>query len=200
MLEPLGIALHAVRLADLHPGDTVAILGAGPIGLLTMEVALISGARAAYVTGLVPERLALAQELGATAVHLADTDDPVDWVMQQTAGRGVDVVFEAAWADETVAQAARMARRGGRLAMIGIPREDVALFPAHSLRRKGLTIKYVRRMKHTYPRAIPMVRDNLIDVDSLITHRFPLEETPKAYSLLATYGDGVLKVIIEVGR
>ena len=72
MLEPLGIALHAVRLAKLQPGDTTAILGAGPIGLLTLEVALVSGARAAFVTDLDPARLALADKLGATATFRAD--------------------------------------------------------------------------------------------------------------------------------
>jgi len=199
LLEPLGIALHAVSLAKLHPGDVVAILGCGPIGLLTLQVTRICGARAAYVTDVVPERLAMAEKLGATAVFKADEGDPVAWVKAQTGGRGVDVAFEAAWADETVAQAAEMARNGGKLIMVGIPREDVATFPAHAVRRKGLTIKYVRRMKHTYPRAIPMVRDGLIDLESLITHRFPLEKAAEAYNLVASYGDGVIKVVIEVG-
>lgn len=200
MLEPLGIALHTVRLAKLHPGDTVAILGAGPIGLLTLQVALISGARAAYVTDLVPERLDLARKLGATDVFKADGGDPVAWVMRLTDGRGVDVAFEAAWAEETVAQAALMARRGGKLLMIGIPRENRAVFPGHAVRRKGLTIKYVRRMKHTYPRAIAMVRDGLIDVDSLVTHRFALDQVAMAYPLVAERGDGAMKVMIEIGR
>lgn len=200
MLEPLGIALHAVSLAKLHPGDTAAILGCGPIGLLTMQVARISGARAVYMTDLVPERLAMAARLGATATFKADEGDPVAWVMEQTDGRGVDVAFEAAWAAETVSQVAQMARRGGKLVMIGIPREDEAVFPAHAVRRKGLTIKYVRRMKHTYPRAIPMVRDGLIDVHSLITHRFPLARAPEAYQLVASYKEGVIKAVIEVSR
>lgn len=200
MLEPLGVALHAVRLANLHPGDTVAILGCGPIGLLTLQVALISGARAAYVTDVVPERLAMASKFGATAAFKADEGDPVAWVMEQTHGRGVDVAFEAAWAAETVAQSAEMARRGGKLMMVGIPRENVAVFPAHAVRRKGLTIKYVRRMKHTYPRAIAMVRDGLIDVDTVATHRFSLDEVTTAYPLVASYDDGAVKIIIEVSR
>ena len=200
MLEPLGIALHAVRLAKLRPGDTIAILGAGPIGLLTLEVALVSGARAAYVTDLDPARLALANKLGATATYKANEGDPVEWVLEQTEGRGVDVAFEAAWADKTVAQAAEMARRGGKLIMIGIPRDNVALYPAHSVRRKGLTIKYVRRMKHTYPRAIEMVAAGLIDVDSLVTHNFTLDEVTDAYPLVAEHGDGAVKVVVEVSK
>jgi L-iditol 2-dehydrogenase len=198
MLEPLGVALHTVRLAKLRPGDTVSILGSGPIGLLTLQVALISGARAVYVTDLVPERLELAQRLGATATFRADEGDPVAWVHQETSGRGVDVAIEAAWADETVAQATEMARRGGKAIMAGIPRENVALLPAHIVRRKGLTIKYVRRMKHTYPRAISMVRDGLVNVDALMSHRFSLAEAAVAYPLVASRQDGAVKVIIEV--
>jgi L-iditol 2-dehydrogenase len=199
VLEPLGIALHAVRLANLRPGDTIAILGSGPIGLLTLQVALVSGARAAYVTDLVPERLAMAGQFGATATFKADEGDPVAWIMEQTGGRGVDVAFETAWAEETPAQAAEVARRGGKVIMAGIPRENVAIFPAHHCRRKGLTLKYVRRMKHTYPRAIAMVRDGLLDVQSLVTHRFSLQRAAEAYQLVASYRDGVVKAIIEVG-
>jgi L-iditol 2-dehydrogenase len=200
VLEPLGIALHAVRLAKLRPGDTIAILGSGPIGLLTMQVALVSGARAAYVTDLVPERLAMAMQLGATEALKADEQDPVAWILEQTAGRGVDVAFETAWADETPAQAAEVTRRGGKVIMAGIPRENVALFPAHYCRRKGLTIKYVRRMKHTYPRAIAMVRDGVLDVQSIVTHHFPLEKAAEAYELAASYKDGVVKAIVQVAE
>jgi L-iditol 2-dehydrogenase len=139
--------------------------------------------------------------MGATAVFQGDTGDPVAWVMEQTAGRGVDVVFEAAWADQvTTAQAADMVRRGGKMMMVGIPRENIALFPAHSVRRKGVTIKYVRRMKHTYPRAIAMAKDELIDLDTLITHRFVLDEANQAYELVASYKNGVIKAIVEVSE
>jgi L-iditol 2-dehydrogenase len=200
MLEPLGIALHAVRLAKLRPGDTAAILGCGPVGLLTLQVARISGARAVWMTDLIPERLTKAEKLGARGTFGADEGDPVAWVMDQTGGRGVDVAFEAAWGEETVAQAAHVARRGGKLLMIGIPREDEALFPGHAVRRKGLTIKYVRRMKHTYPRAIAMVADGLIDVDSIVTHRYPIEEVAEAYDLVASRADGVMKVVVEVSK
>jgi L-iditol 2-dehydrogenase len=200
VLEPLGIALHTVRLAKLHPGDTIAILGCGPIGLLTLQVALISGARAAYVTDKVPERLKMAAAFGATAVLKADDQDPVAWITEQTGGRGVDVAFEAAWADETVGQAVEVVRRGGKVILAGIPRENRATYPAHYARRKGLIFKHVRRMKHTYPRAIAMVRDGLLDVQTVITHRFPLERASEAYQLVALYEDGVVKAIIEVSE
>jgi L-iditol 2-dehydrogenase len=198
VLEPIGIALHAVRMAKLRPGDTIAILGSGPIGLLCLQVAMMSGARAAYVTDVVPGRLEMAKKFGATAVFRADKGDPVLWIVDQTEGRGVDVAFETAWAEETVGQAVEVARRGGKVMLVGIPREDEACYPAHPARRKGLTLKYVRRMKHTYPRAIAMVRDGVLDASTVITHRFPLERASEAYQLVASYKDGVIKAVIEV--
>jgi len=200
MLEPLGVAIHAVNLAKLRPGDTAAVLGSGPIGLLTLQVARLSGARAVFITDLIPERLELARRLGAAGALKADAANPASWVKEQTGGRGVDVVFEAAWAAQTVAQAVEMAKPGGRVVIAGIPAasSDTISFPASSARRKGLTIKLVRRMKHTYPRAMALVQQGLVDVRSLITHRFSLEETAAAFDLVSRRADGVVKALVEM--
>jgi L-iditol 2-dehydrogenase len=199
MLEPLGVAIHTVNLAKLRVGDTVAILGSGPIGLLVLEVARLNGASVAYVTDLSAERLAMAERLGASAVFLAGEADPVGWIEESTHGRGVDVVFEAAWAAETVEQAVTMVKPGGRVVIAGIPSAtDEIAFPASIARRKGLTIKMVRRMKHTYPRAMALVQRGQVDVRSLITHRFPLEATEEAFQLVESRADGVIKALIEM--
>lgn len=199
MLEPLGVAIHSANLAKLRPGDTAAVLGSGPIGLLILQVARLGGARAVYATDLIPERLAMAERLGAAGVLRADVADPVAWVHEVTAGRGVDVVFEAAWAAETVAQAVAMARPGGRVIVAGIPSvEDRLTFPASTARHKGLTIKLVRRMKHTYPRAMALVQQGLVDVRSLITHRFSLERVGEAFRLVEERAEGVIKALVEL--
>jgi len=198
MLEPLGVAIHSVDLGKLRPGDTVAVLGCGPIGLLIIQVARLAGARAVYATDLIPERLAMAERLGANAVLQAEEADPVAWADELTGGRGLDVVFEAAWAAETVAQAMDMAKPGGRVVLVGIPSEDRLTFPASVARRKGLTIKLVRRMKHTYPRAMALVEQGLVDVRSLITHRFPLAAAREAFELVAARADGVIKALLEL--
>ena len=198
MLEPLGVAIHTVNLAKLRPGDTAAVLGSGPIGLLTIQMARLGGVRRVYATDLIPERLAMAQRMGADEVLHAGEADPVAWVEELTGGRGVDVVFEAAWAAETVAQATAMAKPGGRVVIAGIPSEDILSFPASEARRKGLTIKLVRRMKHTYPRSIALVQQGLMDVRSLITHRFPLTEAREAFELAAARADGVVKALVEM--
>jgi len=198
MLEPLGAAVHAVTLAKVRPGDTVAVLGGGPIGLLVLQVALGSGAGAVYLSEPLPARRALAATLGARAVCDPLAEDPAGWLLEETRGRGVDVAIEAAWSGEAVGQAVRMARHAGRVVLVGIPREDDIAFPAHVARRKGLTLLLCRRMKHVYPRAIALVERGVVDVRTLVTHRFPLARAAQGFELVASLQDGVVKALIEV--
>ena len=116
--------------------------------------------------------------------------------MIQTLGRGVDVAFEAAWADQSIQLAAEMVRYGGKLVLVGIPRDDRLTIHHSTARRKGLTVFLSRRMKHTYPRAIQLVESGRVDVKSIVTHRFPLVRTPEAFVLNADYRDHVVKVMI----
>jgi L-iditol 2-dehydrogenase len=198
MLEPLGIGIHATTLAELKPGDSVAIIGAGPIGLLALQLALASGVRAAYVSEPVSERRELATQLGATTVCDPQVDDPAAWLLEQTQGRGVDVAVEAAWGQEAVEQAVQMARPGGKVVVVGIPREDVTSFPNSPARSKGLTILMSRRMKSVHSRAIALVERGVVDLRALVTHRFPLERAGEAFELMASLQDGVCKPMIEI--
>jgi len=198
LLEPLGIAIHAVDLAKLKVEESVAILGAGPIGLMILELAKLSGAHPIFVTERLPWRIALARRYGADTVINIEEADPVQAIMKATDGRGVDVVFEAAWGAEAVAQAAEMACLGGRLVLVGIPSDDVMTMRASAARRKGLTIKMCRRMKHTYPRAIRLAEQRKVDLMSMVTHHFPLAQVAKAFELNAEYRDGIVKAVVEV--
>ena len=195
LLEPLGVAIHSIDLARIRVASTVAIVGAGPIGLLLLQLARLSGSNPIYITDKCQWRLALAQRLGG--VPLSAADHPVQKVRDDTGGRGVDVAIEAAWADESVAQAAEMARLGGRLVLVGIPGDDRLTLKHSTARRKGLTILMSRRMKHAYPRAIKLAAEGRVDLKGLVSHRFPLSQAPEAFALNANYRDGVVKVIIE---
>jgi L-iditol 2-dehydrogenase len=200
LLEPLGVALHAVDLGKLKVARSVAVLGCGPIGLLIIKVARLSGADPLYAFDCFPWRAQAALAWGATAAWTVDAGDPVKTIERETAGRGVDVVFEAAWADHSIAQAAEMARLGGRLVLVGIPSDDELKMRHSAARRKGLTIMMARRMKHTYPRAIRLAASHAdhIDLNALVSHRFPLREANRAFALNAAYEDNVHKVIIDV--
>ncbi len=197
MLEPLGIAIHAVDLARLRVADSVAILGAGPIGLLIAQLARHSGADPVFISDRLPWRLDLAQHYGAVPINY-DEIDPVRAVAEATGGRGVDVAIEAAWSDHSVQQAAELARMGGRLVLVGIPGDDRLALKHSTARRKGLTIRMSRRMQHTYPRAIRLAESGAVDLRGLISHRFPLAQAPQAFALNAAYQEGVVKIMIEV--
>ncbi len=198
MLEPLGIAIHTVDLGHLKPGQTVAVLGAGPIGLLIAAVARAAGAAEIYITEPLAYRRQFARDYIAASTFDPHQTDAVAEIMRLTGGRGVDVAFEAAGAPETPNQAAALARPGGKVVIAGIPSTDSMVLTASTTRRKGLTIKLVRRMKHTYPRAIRLVQTGMVDVASLVTHRFPLARIAEAFEMVAAYDDGVLRAIVEI--
>lgn len=199
LLEPLGIAIHAVDLAKVRVADSAVILGAGPIGLYILQVMRLAGADPIYVIDQFPWRLALAARYGGVPINFRETD-PVAAVKEATTGRGVDIAIEAAWADHSIQWAAEMARLGGRLVLVGIPGPDKLEMKHSTARRKGLTIRLSRRMKHVYPRAIKLWTSGAVDLTGVVSHRFPLERTPEAYALNEQYADNVVKIVIEVTK
>lgn len=182
MLEPLGVALHAMDLAKIRLGDRVAILGVGPIGLLLVQAAKLAGAGEIFVRDPLTWRVLLAAKLGAKPLAVRAE---------------VDVAIEAAWGGNAIEQVIELARPGGRVVLVGIPSEDRCAFQHSTARRKGLTVVFSRRMKHTYPRAMRLVETGKVNVHSLITHRVPLKNTAEAFAMNAAYKDGVVKIIVK---
>ena len=201
LLEPLGVAIHALDLSKLKIGNTVVVIGCGPIGLLIIRLAKLTGASEILAFDLHQWRIEKALQWGATCVwRVTDDSDPVEQVMEATRARGVDIVFEAAWSDHTVNWAAEMSRHGGRLVLVGIPGDDRFSMKHSTARRKGLTIMISRRMKHTYPRAIKLALagKSVIDLDDLVSHTMQLAETPRAFEIFEAYDDMVNKIIVDV--
>jgi len=182
MLEPLGIALHVTGLAKIHKGDTVAILGCGCIGLCLVQTVRLAGASRVFVSDPLPWRQKLAQKLGGKPLRATFQD--------------ADVILEAAWAGDAAQQAIELVRPGGRVVFVGIPDGNHLQLSHVTARRKGLTLLFARRMRHTYPRAIRLVASGRVDVRSIVSHRFPLKDAARAFRLNAAYKDNVVKVII----
>jgi L-iditol 2-dehydrogenase len=197
MLEPLGVAIHTVDLAHMRPGMHAGIFGCGPIGLLTLQMARAAGATRLFATDLLPHRLDAALELGATEALQASGADHAESaaILAATGGRGLDVIFECAGDQSAVDAAFTAVRIGGTVVLCGIPSDDRTSFVASIARRKGLTIKMVRRMKHVYPRAIELVASGRVDVRSLVTHRYKLVDAAAAFEV-ANRREGI-KVVIE---
>jgi L-iditol 2-dehydrogenase len=196
LLEPLGVALHASRLARIQIGEDVAVIGCGAIGLLLIRLARLAGARRIFAVDQHPWRLALAETYGAETILDTRAVDPVDAVMRVTGKRGVDVALEAAWVTGTVSQCVEMARYGGRVIIVGIPAEDEVRLKASTARRKELLIQPSRRMKHVYDAAIDLTTAGRIDLDLLATHTFTLEHTAQAFETASAYADGVVRAVV----
>ncbi|MBN1260213.1 MAG: zinc-binding dehydrogenase [Anaerolineae bacterium] len=196
MLEPLGVALHAVDLARLRTGMTVGVYGCGPIGLLVLQAARLAGATRIIATDRLPHRVRAARALGAEVAFLSRGGDENPGILTAAGGRGVDVAFECAGENDAVETAVETTGRGGAVLLAGIPAGDRIAFTASSARRKGLTLKLVRRMKHTYPRAIDLAARGLVDVRSLVTDTLPLDAYAEAFAT-ARRREGVKVMIGE---
>jgi L-iditol 2-dehydrogenase len=193
LLEPLGVAIHGVDLAKIRLGDTVAVVGAGAIGLYLLQVARLTGAFEILVLEPLAYRRELALRLGADAAYAQP-----EALLEATAGRGADVVLEATDSPEGPEAACAVARIGGRVVLVGIPDGDRFTLTASMVRRKGLSLKLSRRMGHVYPRAIQMVASQKVNLESIVTHHFSLEQGPQAFALQARRNEGVIKSVIHV--
>jgi L-iditol 2-dehydrogenase len=201
LLEPLGVALHAVDLGHLPLGGTAAVVGCGPIGLLLIGALKAAGASSVLAVEPLAHRREAAARHGA---DLAADSGPLaepsagGGLMRELTGSGVDVAFEAAGTDSGVRLAVESVRPGGRVVLAGIPGDDVIRFRASAARRKGLTIALVRRMNEAYPRAIALAARGTVDLASLVTRRAGLAEVAGAFGDAA--GRAGLKVIVEPQR
>jgi len=198
MIEPLAVAVHTVELAHVKPGETAAILGLGPIGLLTAQVAKASGVNLIYGTDLLDYRVEAGRRFGVDYAFNAAAEDTVAVILRETGGRGVDVAFDTARSSATPALACHVTRPAGRCVFTGISGEDVDPIPVAAARRKELTIHWCRRFRHDYPRAIALAASGRVDIKSLITHSFSLERTLEAFELVSASADGVLKASVDL--
>ncbi len=201
LLEPMGVALHSVNYSRLRPGDTVAVVGCGSIGILITRLALLGGAARVLAFDRLPWRVELARKWGAEA-HTVKGDEAVGIVGDLTRSRGVDVAVEAASADESVGQCVDMARYGGRVSLVGISAANTFSMNPAVARRKGLTLRLIRRMKHTYPRCIRLAsgQQPKVPLDELVTHVYPLERAAEAIDAAFEYREGLIKAVVALSR
>lgn len=194
LVDPASIALHCANRGGVAPGDTVAITGAGAIGLLAGDAARARGAGRVIVVGR-GRRLTKAAELDFETVDSA-AGDPVETVRSMTGGVGADVALECAGVPETVRWSIGLLRRGGRCAAVGIPTAGVEL-AMQRLVLDELELVGVRASAGEMRRVMPLVEQGRIRVHEMITHRFPLAAYEEA---LATFNDrssGAIKIVIS---
>jgi L-iditol 2-dehydrogenase len=197
MIDPAAIALHTVLRGGQRPGDVVAVIGPGVMGLLVAECAHALGAGRIIVVGR-GARLAKAQDLGYETVDFTQVD-PVQAVRETTENLGADVALECSGAPEAVAQGVEMVRKGGRVAVIGIPLSAASL-PMPRTVLDEIDVVGGRATAGEMPRAIELAASGRIRLRELITHRYSLEDFAEAYSTFTERTDGALKVIVRPGE
>jgi L-iditol 2-dehydrogenase len=194
LVEPLAVALHSMKFAALEAGDTVAVFGAGPIGLLTIACARIAGAKRIWAVEPVPRRRALAMHLGADAAFDPAGSLQID---ADTGGRGVDCSIDCAAKAGTTNAAIRATRNAGRVVITGIHSGAYESLEMSPLRRKELAVFNVRRSNHESQAALDMIAARPEWFAPLITHTRPLEKTGEAFEIADGYLDGVGKMIVN---
>jgi L-iditol 2-dehydrogenase len=198
VLEPLGVALHALDLAPVAPGARVGVYGCGPIGLLVVQLLRLAGASAVVATDRLAHRVAAARAMGATDAFEVDADAGPEISPARSLAReqAVDVAFEMSGSDAALADAIAAVRPGGRVVIVGIPARDRTSFEAAAARRKELALLLCRRMVASdLPHAVKVVVGGGIDLSGLISHRYPIASAPEAFATLAQRRG--LKVIVE---
>ncbi len=198
VVEPLAVLLHAMELARLQTGETVAVMGAGPIGLLAVVVARLAGASRIIVADRVAHRLERARQLGADLAVDFSKDSVTEAVFDLTDGKGAHVIFDAAGKPESINTALASARRGARLVIIGIPSQQQVGVNLWQAMHQEVTISVQKRSNCNDHDALEMIRRKMINPGSIVSHRFPLTDGAKAFEIMAEYADGVVKPVVEL--
>ena len=190
LLEPMGVAFQAVEKAQVC-GDSVAIIGAGPIGLMSLYLARKMGACLSIVVDFNQYRLDLARELGADLVLSPATVDIENEVLKATRGDGVGRIIDASGSAQALTECFFYLRKGGRLVLAGNPKEDVVIRqPIQSLIHKEITIKGVhgRRMFDTWEKTQRFLLDDAFPLNVFVTHEFPMVQFEDAFQLIESGG------------
>jgi L-iditol 2-dehydrogenase len=197
LVEPLSIALHSMKLAAPVLGETAAVFGAGPIGLLTIAALKVAGVRRIWAVEPLAHRRALATSMGADAALDPADGSPAATIVAESGGLGVDMVYDCAAKGDTMDQSLRAAAPGGRVALTGIPSDLRVSLDVHLWRRKELALLQVRRSNDEMAAARDLLARQPRLFAPLITHNRPIEHVAAAFALIDHYSDGVGKLLVR---
>jgi L-iditol 2-dehydrogenase len=194
--EPLSIGVYSVKKSGGVKGLNIGILGFGPIGMSVMLAAKANGVENVYVTDKIVPRLAIADNEGASYAGNPLKEDILETILRKEKA-GLDIVFECCGQQEAFDQAVDLLKPGGKLVVVGIPEFDQWSMSADMTRRREISIQFIRRQVDCVEQSLEMMKSRLINIDRMVTHRFPFEKTKEAFDFVADYRDGVMKAMID---
>lgn len=198
LVEPLSVGMHAAKQGNVKLGDSVVILGAGCIGLVTLLACKAFGATDITIVDVIPKRLEYAKKLGATTVINAAETDVLAEIDKITGKKGVDVVIETAGSARTIAQTPYLIKNGGCVVLVGMAPQDIIEYNFAKIMAKEAEIKSVFRYRNIYPQAINAIAKGIIDVSGIVTHEFDFNETAKAFDFVINNKQDVVKAVIKI--
>ena len=196
MLEAVSVALHAVKLSEVGGGETALVIGAGMIGLLVLQAALVAGCARVFVADVDATRLAMAATLGAELTLHASEAALISEILRLTDGHGVDLVLEAVGRDETVATAIECVRKGGTVTLIGNIASQVSM-PLQKVVTRQIRLQGSCSSAGEYPEAMELVSSGRIKVAPLISAIAPLSDGPMWFERLHSREPNLMKVILD---
>ena len=195
--EPLAIGVYSVERSLPPVKANVVILGAGPIGMSVFHVLRTKKCGNIYVTDKIEDRLKYSKKLKPKWTGNPNHMDIVKEI-SRIEPLLLDIVFDCSGDPHAISQGVQLLKPGGTLVLVGITETDEITFPIHELRRKEITIINIRRQVHCTQKAIDLLSSVKLNMDSMATHHFSLEETQNAFDLVANYRDGVMKAMISL--
>ena len=195
LIEPLAVAVHSLKLASIQLGETVSVLGAGPIGLLTIAALKAAGVGRIWAVEPLAHRRELARNIGADVV--LDPAEATREILGGTGQRGVDCAIDCAAREHTTDQATQVVRNAGRVALTGIHSARLVALEGSAMRRKELTIFNVRRSNHESQVALELLAAHPNWFAPMLTHAREMDQVSEAFVIASEYKDGVGKMIIQ---
>ncbi|HEV2275425.1 MAG TPA: galactitol-1-phosphate 5-dehydrogenase [Acidobacteriaceae bacterium] len=196
MLEAVSVALHAVRVSEIKGGETALVIGAGMIGLLTLQAVRAAGATRVLIADVDPTRLELAKKVGADETLLLSGDELVSEIYRRTGGKGVDLVLEAVGHDVTVSAAIGSVRKGGTVTLVGNVSPEVTL-PLQKVVSRQIRLQGSCASSGEYPEAMELIASGKIQVKPLITAVVPLSEGPEWFARLYAHEPNLMKIVLS---
>ena len=197
LVEPFAVALYATRRSGLYPAASVAILGAGPIGLSVLETVKALGAGDVIVADVMQNRLDLARKMGANHILDAREVDVHEAIKSLTGGGGVHFVFETAGTAATFQQTVKVVRDGGFVVLLGLPQEEQVPMPMVEALVKEVNFVTSFRYNNVFEEAITLMGHERVNLKPLITHEFPFDQTSEAFDVAENAKDKAVKVVIN---
>lgn len=189
LIEPVAVAVHAVNRSRFKNGDTAVVVGAGPIGILTMQAFKVSGGAKTILIDINEDRLKIAKESGADEIiNITENKDDLSNI--------ADIAFETAGSSKATEMLFSLVRTGGSVVQVGWPEGSIALMNIADFIDKELDYFAVNRYVNAFPTAISWVADNRIKIDKLITNRYSFDQVSEAFEYTAKHPGGVMKTIV----